>query len=314
MRQHLRIVDFHSHHVPAGVETTAARTALPSQKARWEKTAKLVSDEELLLAAIDKGDIDARVVSTPPGHVAADSGEASADTLERLNDGLRSLVERHPGRVFALATIDVYAGERAAREVERAAALGFKGIFAECAKGTKLIDAPEARPALAAAAERGMVVFVHPMNPQPLFAQMEPYGRKGTLFARGTVNAQALIALLEGGVFQQLPGLRIVVTALAFGGLAMAANFPQHSRLGDDMLTVLRNHVVIDTMGFSSALIGAAADILGPANVVTGSDWPIVDDGLIREKLQNALSEAGLSPDERQLIAGDNALRLLGIG
>ena len=44
MRQQLRIVDFHCHHVPAGVETTAARSALPSQRARWEKTAALVSD------------------------------------------------------------------------------------------------------------------------------------------------------------------------------------------------------------------------------------------------------------------------------
>jgi hypothetical protein len=58
-------------------------------------------------------------------------------------------------------------------------------------------------------------VFVHPVAPQPLTRQMVPYGLIGTLFARGTVNSASLIALVEGGVFSQLPGLRVVVTAHA---------------------------------------------------------------------------------------------------
>lgn len=315
MRQHLKIVDFHCHHVPEGMATTAARSALASQKARWEKTASLVADEKLLVQAIEAGDIAARVVSTPPGHVGDDSGHAGPEVIERLNDCLKALSERHPGRIHALATVDAYDGERAAREVERAVkTLGLKGVFVECAKGDMLIDAPEARPVLAAAAQFQVPVFVHPVNPQPLFRQMEPYGRKGTLFARGTVNGAALIALVEGGVFKALADLRVVVTTLAFGGLAMASTFAQHSRLGDGALATLRRHVTIDTMGFNAALIGAAVDILGPGNVVTGSDWPIVDDGLIRRKLETALGEAGLAPDERELVAGGNARRLLGLG
>ena len=86
-----------------------------------------------------------------------------------------------------------------------------------------LIDAPQARPTLEVAAKLGVPVFVHPVAPQPLTKQMAPYGLIGTLFARGTVNSASLIALVEGGVFSQLPGLRVVVTAHAIGGLAMAA-------------------------------------------------------------------------------------------
>ena len=51
--------------------------------------------------------------------------------------------------------------------------------------------------------------------------QMVPYGRIGTLFARGSINAQALIALVEGGVFEQLPDLRVVVTGLAWGSVTV---------------------------------------------------------------------------------------------
>ena len=310
----IEVLDFHCHHVPAGVSVTAARSALPSQKARWEKTARLVGDEGLLMAAVEAGDIAGRVVSTPPGHIGDDSGKATVEQIRRLNDAHRELVGRRAGHIFALATVDAYDGETAAREVERAVGiLGFKGIFVECSKGDLLIDAPQARPTLVAAAEFGVPVFVHPVNPQPLFRQMEPYGRKGTLFARGTVNGAALIALLEGGVFGDLPGLKVVVTTLAFGGLAMAATCDQHSRLGRDVRAVLRKHVFIDTMGFNPALIRASIDLLGPANVVAGSDWPIVDAGPIQEKLTVAFEEIGLPEEQRAMVAGLNARRLLGI-
>ena len=64
-----------------------------------------------------------------------------------------------------------------------------------------------------------MPVFVHPVAPQPLTRQMAPYGMIGTLFARGAVNSASLIALVEGGVFSELPDLRIVVTAHALAAL-----------------------------------------------------------------------------------------------
>ena len=43
------IIDFHSHHIPARFEVTAARTAPAAQRARWEVLARTLSDEDLLL-------------------------------------------------------------------------------------------------------------------------------------------------------------------------------------------------------------------------------------------------------------------------
>ncbi|WP_163317081.1 amidohydrolase family protein, partial [Enterobacter hormaechei] len=92
-----------------------------------------------------------------------------------------------PGRIHGLATVDAYAGESAARELTRAVReLGLRGVFVESAKGDLFIDAPEARPTLQAAAELGIPVFVHPVNP-PLSRLLAPYGPVGTLYARGTV-------------------------------------------------------------------------------------------------------------------------------
>ena len=119
-------------------------------------------------------------------------------------------------------------------------------------------------------------------------------------------NPASLIALVEGGVFSQLPGLRVVVTALAFGGLAIAAGLSGQSLLPSGAIDVMRKHVFIDTMRFHPALIRASVDLLGADNVIAGSDWPIVNDGPIRGMLTDAMQKAGLSDDEQNAIAAGN--------
>jgi predicted TIM-barrel fold metal-dependent hydrolase len=232
-----------------------------------------------------------------------------------MNDDLAGLVARHPGRIHGLASVDAYDGDKSAREAERAIGeLGLRGLFVECARGDLLIDAPQARPTLEVAAKHGVPVFVHPVAPQPLTRQMVPYGLIGTLFARGTVNSASLIALVEGGIFSQLPGLRVVVTAHAIGGLAMAAGLSSQSRLPGGTIDVMRRHVFIDTTLFHPALLRASVDLLGAGNVVAGSDWPIAGDQPIRGMLTDAMRGAKLSDDEQSAIAAGNCLRLLGIG
>lgn len=139
---------------------------------------------------------------------------------------------------------------------------------------------------------------------------MAPYGLIGTLFARGTVNSASLIALVEGGVFSQLPGLRVVVTAHAIGGLAMAAALSGQSRLPSGTIDVMRQHVLIDTSLFHPAVIRAAVDLLGADNVLAGSDFPIVG-GPIRGPLMDAMHQARLTDEEQSAIAAGNCLRLL---
>jgi aminocarboxymuconate-semialdehyde decarboxylase len=156
-------------------------------------------------------------------------------------------------------------------------------------------------------------VFVHPVAPQPLTRQMAPYGLIGTLFARGTVNSAALIALVERGVFAELPGLRVVVTAHAIGGLAMASGLSNQSRCPSGAIGVMRKHVFIDTQLIHPALIRASVDLLGADRVMAGSDWPIVDDGPIRGPLASAMQTAGLTAGDHNAVAAGNCARLLGV-
>ena len=311
----MNIIDFHNHHIPARFEVTAVQAAPASQRARWEAIARRLSDEDLLLKDVRDGELGARVVNIPAQLMADADGRVPHDTIMAMNDALAGLVARHPGRIHGLASVDAYDGDKSAREAERAVrGLGLRGLFVECARGDLLIDAPQARPTLEVAAQHGVPVFVHPVAPQPLTRQMVPYGLIGTLFARGTVNSAALIALVEGGVFSQLPGLRVVVTAHAIGGLAMAAGLSSQSRLPGGAIDVMRKHVFIDTTLFHPGLLRASVDLLGAGNVVAGSDWPIAGDQPVRGLLTDAMQGAKLSDDEQSAIAAGNSLRLLGIG
>jgi aminocarboxymuconate-semialdehyde decarboxylase len=299
--------------VPARFEVTAGRYAPASQRARWDAITTKLADESLLLQDVHDGHLAARVVNIPAGLIADAEGRVPHDTIMAINDHVASLVARHPGRLYGLASVDAYDGERAAREAERAIReLGLLGLFVDCARGDLLLDAAQARPTLAVAAQLGVPVFAHPVAPQPLTRQMAPYGVIGTLFARGTVNSAALIALVEGGVFGELPGLRVVVTGHAIGGLAMASGLSRQSRVPAGAAAIMRRHVFIDTQMIHPALIRAAVDLLGVDRVVAGSDWPIVDDGPIGGALVDAMEQAELTGDEQRAVAGENCLRLLG--
>lgn len=307
----LEIVDFHNHHVPARFELTAAKTAPPNQRARWDAIARRIADEDLLLKDIRDGEINARVVNIPAALIADADGRVPHDTIVAMNDELAALVARHTGRIHGLASVDAYDGDRSAHEAERAIRdLGLRGLFVDCARGELMIDAPQARPTLEVAGKLGVPIFVHPVAPQPLTRQMAPYGLIGTLFARGTINSASLIALVESEAFSQLPNLCVVVTAHAIGGLAMAAGLSGQSRLPSGTIEVLRRHVFIDTTLCHPAIVRACIDLLGADNVLAGSDFPVAGMEL-RGALTDAMRQAELTDDEQRAIASGNCLRLL---
>ena len=53
--------------------------------------------------------------------------------------------------------------------------------------------------------------------------------------------------------------------------------------------------------------------MLGADHVLMGTDWPIVVETSVPERLQKAFAYCGLNATEQQMIAGGNTLRLLGV-
>jgi aminocarboxymuconate-semialdehyde decarboxylase len=289
----MKIVDFHNHFAGPGLRL-ATRDRIPdSQRAFWEAVNGRLASVEALLASLEAGGVSARAISTPLEFL-----EPGID-VRRINDAMAATVARASDRLHGLATVDAYAGEPAARELERAVrTLGLRGLFMESAQGGLLPDAPEARPALAAAASLGVPVFLHPVPDAELDARFRRLGRMGVRLTRSTINSAALYALIEGGVFEALPKLRVVVTALALGGVLLADRVP--------------DGVHVDTTGMKTAAIRAAIDVLGADHVVLGTDWPVVQEKGLPARLEAIFDSWALETPARHAIAGGNALELLG--
>ena len=85
------------------------------------------------------------------------------------------------------------------------------------------------------------------------------------------------------------------VALIAAGPDVICRSGPYHSlaldharpsgSLRSGAIAVMQKHVFIDTQLIHPALIRASVDLLGAGNVIAGSDWPIVDDGPIRNML-----------------------------
>lgn len=286
----MRLVDFHNHFVAPDFPL------LPNID-------RQLSDFHVLEASLEG--IAARVINTPLEFL--EDREAG-----HINDSVAAAVGRHPDRLYGLATVDAYGGEPAARELERAVTqLGLRGLFMESAKDGLLPDAPEARPTFSAAATLGVPVFLHPVADAQLEARFRRFGRMGVRLTRGTINSAALYALLEAGLFETLPRLRVIVTALAFGGVLLAAGLPGGSRLRKDTPPAERRHIYIDTTGMDAVGIRAAIDVVGADHVVLGTDWPVVRETNLPARLQAMFDAWGLDQDARRAIAGGNALGLL---
>jgi predicted TIM-barrel fold metal-dependent hydrolase len=308
----LKVVDFHNHFVGPGFALTTLAGVPQGQRAFWEAVNGRLSAPEALFASLEEAGVSARVINTPLEFLHDGEGRVPPGTVERINDSVAELVHGHPGRLHGLATIDAYAGEAAAAELGRAVKhLGLRGVFMESAKASLLPDAPEARPTLAAAAALGVPVFLHPVADAHFDSRFRKFGRLGVRLTRGTINSAALFALLEGGVFEELRDLRVVVTALAFGGVLLAAGMPDGSRLRKDVPGPDRRHVYIDTTGMDRVGIRGAIETVGADHVLTGTDWPVVQERSVPARLQAMFDELGLGADERRGIAGQNALRLL---
>jgi aminocarboxymuconate-semialdehyde decarboxylase len=309
-----KIVDFHNHYMGPAWTLTNLASVPPAARPTWEKINANLQSESALVDSVEAAGIAARVINTPTAFIEDADGKVPAGTVKRINDAMAELVTKHPGKLYGLATVDAFSGDEGARELTRAVReLGLRGAFLESAKGDLILGDKETRPTLAAAAALDVPVFVHPLTDPQLHKRFSRTGRVGLRLARATINSAALINMLEGGSFDEIPKLKVVVTTLAFGGLLLAGGFGDGQHIRSDAPALARRHVYVDTMGIHPAVVRAAIDLLGADHVLMGTDWPIMVEGSVPERLAKAFAHAGLGAAEQEMVAGGNTLRLLKI-
>lgn len=310
----LKIVDFHNHYMGPSWTLTNLANVPPAARPAVEALNRNLQSQDALLSSVESAGIAARVINTPTAFIEDADGKIPPGAIERINDQMAELAGKHPGKLYGLATVDAFSGDSAARELTRAVKeLKLRGVFVESAKRDLLLGAKESRPTLAAAASLGVPVFVHPLTDPALHKRFAGTGRMGVRLARGTINNAALISMLEGGTFDEMSKLQVVMTTLAMGGILLAGGFGDGSGIRSDAPALTRRHVYVDTMGIHPAVVRCAVDLLGADHVLMGTDWPIAVEKSVPERLQRAFAHCGLTAAEQQKIASGNTLKLLGV-
>jgi predicted TIM-barrel fold metal-dependent hydrolase len=306
------MIDFHSHYY----DNAWYPSSQPQGPVQLANAWPLLSNLEAQLTTMEQADIDAKVLTAPTAVLVPPGAQLPMEQIQRINDTFAQFVVRYPQQLLALATIDAFQGEAAAREVERAVStLGMAGICIDCAQTGRYLDAPEVRPTLEIANALGLTVFVHPVSPVGLTQRLAYLGHTGTLMARGTENAASLLALLHCGILDELPNLKIVLPMIGaaiflFAGMA-EQDYKREEGWHGSAPRVARQRLYVDIMGFDPAMIRFAVDLVGAEHVLMGSDWPIMPIAP-RQRVLEVLTAAGLSVDQQVLIMGGNSERLLG--
>ncbi len=306
-----RLIDFHSHYYEAAWFSSGTPQGSTVLARAWP----LLTNIEAQLEEMDRAGIDAKVVSAPAATLLAPGQQLPRPLMQRINDRFAELVAAYPERLLALATIDAFQGETAAREAERAIqTLGLGGICVDCSQAGSYLDVPQVRPTLEVAAVLNVPVFVHPVSPVGLTDRLAYLGHLGILLACGTEDAASLLALLRSRIFDELPNLMVVLpmigaAVLLFAGIA-DQEYGREEGWQGTMPSITRKRLYVDTMGFDLAAIRFAVELLEAEHVLLGSDWPIMPI-MPRQKIEEILTILNLPEAQKTAILGDNAIRLL---
>jgi aminocarboxymuconate-semialdehyde decarboxylase len=324
-------IDVHTHFAPASVLAAARRGQgfdgmttertggqewlVHRQGFRWP-VPPVFYDLPARLAAMDQRGIGHAVLSAAPQLFMywADATEAAGFCRE-VNDELAAFAAGSGGRITAVATLPMQDPAAAVTELRRAVTgLGMRGAeIGPDVAGTPL-DHPGPRTVLAAAADLGVPLILHPyyVGARPGLADFYLTNLIGNPLAT-TVGAARLIF---SGALDEVAALRLV---LAHGGGYLPYQIgrldhghrvrPESGGCAQAPSAYL-TRFWFDTVTHAPGPLRLLTELAGPDRVVYGTDYPF---DMAAGSLAGQLAGTGLTTAETARIAGRNAAALFGI-
>lgn len=287
------MIDFHTHWIPSGLPDLAARTGDPRWPVFDPATGALVINGESVRSVPPSGwDVQARLeamdtvghdrhVLSPIPPLLCDWADPAPGTewANAVNDSLAEVVAGHPDRFSGFATIPVAHPDLSVRVMERAKANGLAGIEVATSAIDLEFDAPGPRAIFAAAADLGLVVFIHPLILGSTARWTSRITGTAANFGLGMTTDTAIAAtrLLFGGVLAESRGLRV---CLAHGGGTFAWALARMARMWSDdeqgmPLAKALEPIYVDSVVYQSANLRYLVDTLGADHVAFGTDFPL---------------------------------------
>lgn len=306
----VKVVDVHHHwDMPIPLEVVKGTP--------FEERAKGPGLEERV-AILDKMGIDVALVSVNDfwWWEAKDQGLAKAICAVH-NETLARWHQRHPDRLFGMASIPLQFPELAADMLQDAVTrLGARGVTVGGHVNGESLSLPKFDVFWAKAAQMGQLVFMHPNGSANIIKEGGLAGRGGlgNIVGNPLETTVFLSRLIFDGTFDKFPTLKV-------GGAHAGGYLPSYlgrtevacQRPGQNCIIkkkpseYMRTNVLADTMVFSEEGIRHLVAEMGVGQVVFGTDipfaWPVDVDLIVDSK--------SLSNADKEAILGGNLTRLL---
>jgi uncharacterized protein len=269
----------------------------------WQPEAilrRLLPSVEQRIADMDEAGVSLSVLSAglpapgPDGVANASApvqplDESAIPMVQGINEELYGMVSAHPDRFSAFATLPLGLPEAAAAEFERAVTeLGFVGAMITGTIGDRFLDEPEFSPILETAARLDVPIYLHPAPPPRRVADIYytgPFGPRvgGMLSCAGLAwhfeNSLHVTRLILSGVFDRIPGLKIIVghlgEGLAFHLHRMDRLLTPLSGLPKPISQYLTEHIWYTTSGyFFDDQFALTRAMFGEDRVMFSIDYP----------------------------------------
>jgi aminocarboxymuconate-semialdehyde decarboxylase len=324
------IIDFHNHYYPPeyikAIEKGPSAVRITYDK---EGNPELHYPGDYNIAVRGHRDIDYReqvlkdsgvdtqviTLTTPGTHIEE---PATAVRLAQLtNDAFARVVAGKKGRFVALATLPLCDPAASVAELRRGMEqLKFRGVMVfSNINGIALSD-QRFWPVWDAANQLGAVIHIHPTNPVGVEAMLDYWLMPLVGFLMDTTLAAA--SLVFSGVAERFPHIKWVLGHLG-GAIPYLA---ERLDRGFEAFAECRKNIArppssylkkfyFDTVNFDPRALELAVSFAGAGQVLAGSDYPHQIGSI--PKMLESLQAMRVTEEERKMILGGNAAKLLGI-
>ena len=321
-----KTIDIHAHlstpaadsvlqaHAPrtAGIGFSSPETDAVNRELFARIGRKLGSIDERL-AEMDAMGIDMQAISPMPRQALyAVPPEVGAEAARITNDSIASAVARHPDRFVGMGIVPLQTTDLAVAEMQRCVRdLGLRGIEISSHVNGQELSEERFRPFFAAAAEMGLLLFLHPLG----FTHGERLRQHylNNLLGNPIDSSIAIAHLIFDGVLERLPGLKVCI---AHGGGYAATYWGRldHAwRTRPDCRTHISQppshylrKLYFDTLVFDQEQLQFLLRTYGADHLCLGTDYPFDMSEPDPLGFHSRLSEA-----DRAKVLGGTAARLL---
>jgi aminocarboxymuconate-semialdehyde decarboxylase len=323
------IIDMHAHIVP---ERFPAANGRPSA-ARWPvmdhfepgranvmidgKNFRTVRDVnwnvEKRLAEMDAHGATAEAISPMPELLSYwfTPGDGR-DFARYVNEYVKGMVDQAPARLFGLGMVPLQDPDLACRELENVKSLGLLGVMIGSNILGKSLGVPELADFFVTADRLGLAVFVHALHPTMAGRFVTPAMTGSIGFPTDT--GISLASLIAGGTAAKAPTLRI---AFSHGGGTFPAILPRFGGTWNEAPApegwdphAIARRFYYDTLVYDARAIRYLVDMIGPKQLMIGSDYPYQAP---EQPADTSVRSLGLPADVTDDITWHNCFRFLGI-